>query len=82
MPDCSKISRKHTFLKVGEKHGALVALNLPVLDGTAPQDIVQFDRFDGCCSSFILRSILAQPEMDVPVPGPDGLLLANYQIQA
>lgn len=55
----------HAHLEVSLKSSWLTALCLTVLDGTAPQVVIQLYCFVCCYTSLVIGCFLAQPEVDV-----------------
>lgn len=63
---CSVHSYSHdALLEVAAEGVGLVALDLPVLHGAAPQVIIQLRSVDSCAALLILRGVLPNPEVDV-----------------
>ena len=53
------------LLEVAAEGVGLIVLDLPVLNGAAPQVVVQLRSVDGCAALFILGGVLPNPEVDV-----------------
>lgn len=54
-----------TILEVAFEFSRFTSLDLPVLNRTAAEILVQLGHIDGCCSLLILRGSVAYPVVDV-----------------